>query len=255
MFEVLNARGVGGILEAAHRIEESLGSAQLWFRGHACNEWALVPTAHRRHPILEAQFANNFRLRAPTVATKVPAHKDYAAWLPLMQHYGLPTRLLDWTESLLVAAYFAVLSSDTVKNPVIWCLSPGALNLPTFDGVIPFLNHPDVEPIVEAAFKSPSVSENASTFAVLAPRSDLRMAAQLGNYSLHGSRVPLNKIAGAEDSLGCIHISPEAIDHLRRDLLITGLRRSTLFPDLANLASELAALKAFGPDDEDLEGV
>jgi hypothetical protein len=42
-----------------------------------------------------------------------------AAWLSLMQHHGAPTRLLDWTDSLLVAAYFAV-KSHFDKNGAIW---------------------------------------------------------------------------------------------------------------------------------------
>ena len=43
-------------------------------------------------------------------------------WLSLMRHYGIPTRLLDWTHSFLVAAYFAVDDADKARDCAIWAL-------------------------------------------------------------------------------------------------------------------------------------
>lgn len=78
-----------------------------WFRGQANADWALHPGLARKPATLkhEAALMKRFRQNATTLVPHRPA--DEWEWLFLAQHYGLPTRLLDWSENPLVALYFA----------------------------------------------------------------------------------------------------------------------------------------------------
>jgi hypothetical protein len=253
MIDLGEAHSLAELITAAHAAETRFGGNQVWFRGHAHYDWKLVPSVHRRHPILEAQFAHHFRLRAPSLASNCPQHSDYASWLPLMQHYGLPTRLLDWTESLLVATFFAVSSSSPSTNAALWMLAPGVLNVQHIGHLIPFLADTHANKLVVAAFSKQTDQDIQHSIAVLAPRTDSRMAAQLGNYTIHGSREPLETHPESSSFLARIAIPAKARDRIRADLSVSGMRLSSLFPDLSNLAQEIAAIKALGADGEDLE--
>lgn len=77
----------------------------------------------------ERYYTNDFQARASVFKSPTLPIDEYANWLTLMQHYGLPTRLLDWSRSPLVALYFAVSDeSQCDKDGCIWMLTPGKLN-------------------------------------------------------------------------------------------------------------------------------
>ena len=108
---------------------------QWLFRGHANADWELKPGIHRGYTAQQERFlTNEFRVRARSRYTPCPSNNDYSGWLALMQNFGLPTRLLYWSYSPLIAAFFAVLPeysramSTAGRAACIWAMAAGKLN-------------------------------------------------------------------------------------------------------------------------------
>jgi len=93
----------------------------IWFRGQACFDWDLEPSVFRKFKPAdssgecydEASITYQFMLSNPECEQGRSTTFD---WLCHMQHYRYPTRLLDWTESLLVALLHAV-TEPLLENP------------------------------------------------------------------------------------------------------------------------------------------
>jgi FRG domain len=140
-------------LQAAEILRTSGVFNEIWWRGHACARWELLPSVHRPlYRNFESHLALSFMRRAKTRhIAPLPAEDAWPDWLFLMQHYGLPTRLLDWTRSPLTAAVFAV-ESHRDEPGAIWALSPFQWNYyannterlidPYEDVALPYFQYP-----------------------------------------------------------------------------------------------------------------
>jgi FRG domain len=104
------------------------------FRGHADSTWPLASTLSRYlnayvdERFWESQEARSLRIfqrKAHLFLTHIPATTDTFEWLALMQHHGAPTRLLDFTWSPYVAAFFAL--ERAAPKAAVWGLNPKKL--------------------------------------------------------------------------------------------------------------------------------
>ena len=106
-----------------------------WFRGQSNSTKPPLPSVLRSDESRthEVELASVFRLKAQAYGS-TPDTGRLDQWLFLMQHHGVPTRLLDWTESPLVGLFFAVSKFARKKLqeidsvPAVWMLNPFELN-------------------------------------------------------------------------------------------------------------------------------
>jgi len=102
-------------------------SQQVLFRGESNARWALKSTLdrHRRFKSSSdrnaffAQLMAQFKREATGLMPEASMIND-EAWLLLARHHGLPTPILDWTQSPYVAAYFAMDGCKRPRDAAVW---------------------------------------------------------------------------------------------------------------------------------------
>jgi FRG domain-containing protein len=219
------------------------GAKHLWFRGHADERWLLVPSLGRKigRVKAEAYLIKKFRQNATLLMNHPPAG-DWD-WLFIMQHHGVPTRLLDWTESPLIALYFAV-SEKPKQDGALWCLLPTGLNShskikPEYSSDIPSIE----DPVITNYSPKTLVGEASSRLdpiAILAPRNTPRIQAQLGVFTImHRDATAVDEV-GDKKHAWCYSIPKQKKPALMKELSLLGITQFTLFPELPSIGAMLA---------------
>jgi len=226
---------------------------ELWWRGQRSNNpnWTLRPKIYRDEDYDEATLALNFKNLAKTRYNKCPPNDDLSGWLFLMQHYGLPTRLLDWTKSPLIATFFAIEEDEKSNNDagVLWALSPGDLNYAQHNTMGVFApTHGVAKDLIEPAFESEKAKERRQIIiAIDADQIDYRMLIQQSAFTIHSNKLPMDQLESEDKFLLKFEIPNSAKADMRVELKNFGFELSYLFPDLEHLACELKDTKVFRP--------
>ena len=215
----------------------------VWFRGQGRKEWRLIPSLAREASHLKAEGAliKRFMQNAAAIQGANPPRDEWE-WMVLMQHHRAPTRLLDWTESPLVALYFA---AEETKNSsldgAVWCLDPLALNKAAnltfkFEAEIPAFGR---DRVLKSYLPSRVAENPAKLFpvAIIEPRNTPRMSAQLGVFTInHRRHTPIEAIGDRKQVWRWI-IPAEAKPEIMRELVHLAFSDLTLFPELDKVAS------------------
>jgi hypothetical protein len=227
----------------------------LWLRGQSDESWDLMPSIGRTNKVwlglwlrrpatgkkarteiarmkkIEYHLMHRFRRQAHAFLKREPNQWET---ITMAQHYGLPTRLLDWTSNPLVALYFACQSHENTDGAV-FSFRPSkrsSYHLNVYDD------------------KSPSHIYEPTPLAVKGVRiiypmmSSQRLVAQSGAFTLQDPWTPLNEQAGTMFPASAVEITDlykwlipqkhkvRIVSQLHR----AGINHKSLFPDLSGVA-------------------
>lgn len=237
--------------------------ARPWFRGHEKSDWQLIPSilrnGNQRH---EFQLTKRFRLLAPGFGVDIPTDR-LDQWLFVMQHNLAPTRLLDWSESLNTAVFFACVDwikqrdIEKCSDGAVFALNPIFLNQHVLDicdfpvtwvqnrvlQTIKFAFGTQDEPVTGPSGNL--ISYLQSPVAIFPSTVHGRMRAQKACFTLHGTdhrdmrRIFRDDGWNAAEMLVEYAIPRDQKPQLADELGLAGITYSTIFPDLEGLTSDL----------------
>ncbi len=210
-----------------------------FFRGQPDSSWKLLPSL-ARHKLLDTRATSNpeedlyfdFVTQAGAL---LPENTSPWSIAFQMQHYGLPTRMLDWTETFSVALYFAL--KGATSEAAIWILDPFKLNKTTINQEM--LIHPtELSKNYETYFIDRSATLEGNVVALSPLRHNPRVMNQRAGFTLHDDlKNPLEELH--PQTVTKLVLPADGFADATKFVDLAGINEFTLFPDLDGLARQL----------------
>jgi hypothetical protein len=228
------------------------------FRGHCKSEWPLASAISRYFRSFridrrawaqqEGRILRIFKRKAHQFLAQPPVPEDDFQWLALMQHHGAPTRLIDFTWSPYVAAFFAL--ERATHDAAVWALNPANIS----SGGIRRSPKSRVRPITSPAM-DPRRPGNFARYFLKGDREFIwlgepdimnrRLIAQSGTFVMPGVldrpvEEIIRKYPGPKQMMAKFILPAAKVREMGlRELYRMNITFATLFPDLDGLARSL----------------
>jgi hypothetical protein len=231
-----NIKSLGEYIEFINN-QEHRHISQWFYRGHSDKSYELIPSLFRvdrkqswaNWDSIEEYIMRQFKAESRPYIKSVPT--DEIEWLTMAQHYGLPTRLLDWSTNPLIALYFAVENYKNDKDANVWLYGLSSTN--NCWGESTWLA------------KKINLSGNICENIVFPSHIDSRITNQSGCFTIHEIPerdqpfVPLNENPRIFDTFIKITIDKDKKQDILNELYYVGIHRGFIYPGLEGLTSRL----------------
>ncbi len=225
-------------LDEVRAAEVDLGNpAEVWYRGHSDHAWQLVPSLPRE-PDWEKKEKALF-LEFTKSASRLFDRRG-SDWETLfdMQHYWVPTRLLDWTTVIGVAIAF-ILHSDyaDANDSALFVLDPNALN--RLSGRDDVINVPEDKSFdYKTIYWQNRPIQIEKPLAIRPGQQSDRLRAQKGVFTVAGS-LPTGFETAAAATFRKVALPSAAKPEAREFLRWANLDEYTIYPDIVGMARHI----------------
>lgn len=225
-------------LQSVKTAEAELGNPpEIWYRGHTDESWSLIPSLIRVTDWEKKELALLYEFKKTASRLFEKRNNDWEVLFD-MQHYWIPTRLLDWTTVMGVAIAFILHNeySDS-KDSALYILDPTALN--RLSGRDEIVNVPE-----DRTYNYNDIYLNKKPFIPEKPiairpsyQSD-RIQAQKGVFTVHGMNVDGLEIT-ADSCIKKVILPIKAKHEAKQFLKWANLDEYTIYPDIVGMARHI----------------